>query len=823
MSSKGSMNLVLCAVLRGPSECLHYRLSGSCSGKDLIGCRVLVPLGYREAVAVVVAVEDRLPAHVDPGTLKDVRHVVDEAPILPSDMMALCGWMSRYYFHPLPSVLEAVLPSSLVAYPQKRYRLTPEGRYGIQDSSQPPRKNPGAQALEATFLERQELDLKDLENLPKGWKAHLKRLESLGWVSWKYSWPSLEPSAKTQKIVVLRKIPSEKRIAASAHLRRFLNVLQDSGGASPLTDLRRQVPQASYWVRKLAAEGSIVLEEREMVRESPLAQNVSLTRPLELTREQKAALNTMEGAVLSPSFKPFVLYGVTGSGKTEIYLHLVEKAIHQGRTALVLVPEIALSTQLEAQFRACFGDGLSVWHSGLASGVRDDQWRKITSGQATVVLGVRSAVLSPIRNLGLIIVDEEHDLSYKQEERLRYHARDVAVMRARITNVPVILGSATPSLQSYHHGRTGRYALVTLLKRVEERPLPHIDIVDMRRHRGPYRVLSPELVKALQETFQDDGQAMLFLNRRGFASFFLCRLCGAVRQCPHCAVSLTYHQSLERVLCHYCGHEENIPGTCTACGKGVMVPFGFGTERVEEELRRTFPDVKTLRMDRDTMTCPAKVVQTLDAFRARKVRVLVGTQMITKGHDFPHVTLVGVINADTSLQISDFRSGETTAQLLMQVAGRAGRGEKSGRVVLQTYNPHHYVIQAAATLDYGHFCEHELESRRALQYPPFTRMARLLVTGPNLDVTAQAAAELGRIGRAAKEALESQGIPLAILGPAPAPIQKLKKRYRYNLYVKAWKADDLQTAVERILEKATRHTAMTSVQIAVDRDPVSSL
>lgn len=815
--------LALCAVLRGPAECLHYRVPASCRGLDLVGRRVVVPLGYREAVAVVVAVEKNLPAHLKKDALKDFRLVVDEAPLLPQDLMRLCQWMSGYYFEPLPSVLEAVLPSSLLAHPQRWYRLTQEGRQGLQGVAGPEGKSPGAQALEAAFLAREELGPKDFESLPKGWKAHLKRLESLGWVVRHDVWPRLEPSTKTQKIVVLQRILDEKRVSASPHLRRFLTVLRDSGGTCPLSDLRRQVPQTSYWVRKLAAEGAVTVEEREVLRESPLAQDLELHVAVALTPEQQAAVNTMLGAVLSPSFQPFVLYGVTGSGKTEIYLRLAQETVNQGRTALVLVPEIALSTQLEAQFRARFREALAVWHSGLASGVRDDQWKKITSGRTSVVLGVRSAVLSPIRNLGLIVVDEEHDSTYKQEERLRYHARDVAVMRARIADVPVVLGSATPSLQSFHHGSTGRYTLVTLRKRVEDRPLPHIHIVDMRRHRGPFRVLSPELVQALEETFQDGGQAMLFLNRRGFASFFLCRTCGAVRQCPHCAVSLTYHQSLERVLCHYCGHEEAVPGVCSVCGKGLMVPFGFGTERVEEELHRAFPQIKTLRMDRDTMTCSSKVVQTLDAFRSRKAHVLVGTQMITKGHDFPHVTLVGVVNADTSLQISDFRSGETTAQLLMQVAGRAGRGDRPGRVVLQTYNPHHHVIQAAAALDYDQFCEHELASRRALQYPPFTRMARVLVTGAHGDATAHAAAELGRIGRAVKAALETQGIALAILGPASAPIQKLKKRYRYNLYVKAWKAEDLQAAMEKILEHAAQQAAMASVQVAVDRDPVSSL
>lgn len=823
MTPSDPVPLAVCAVFRGPADCLHYHFPSGFQGSDLVGRRVLVPLGNREAVALVVAVEERVPEEVAAGPLKTISAVVDEAPIVPEDLMALCRWMSRYYFHPLPSVLEAVLPSSLLARPQKRYRLTAEGRTALTDGPTPEPRTAGARALEQALVERGELHKTDLETMPKGWKAHLKRLESRKWVQWDYAWPSLEPSVKKEKVVVWKQDPSEKRMSASPRLRRFFSVLRDSGGTCSLADLRRHVPQAGYWVRKLTAEGLIHLEERQVLRESPLAQNLGSAQAFELTPEQKAAVAIMAEAVSTPSFAPFVLYGVTGSGKTEIYLELVKRAVAHGRTALVLVPEIALSTQLETFFRARFGETLAVWHSGLASGVRDDQWRKITSGRTSVVLGVRSAVLSPLRNLGLIVVDEEHDNSYKQEERVRYHARDVAIMRARITGVPVVLGSATPSLQSFHHGRSGRYRLVTLLKRVEERPLPRIDVVDMRRHRGPFRVISPELAQALEETIQEGGQAMLFLNRRGFASFFLCRACGAVPQCPHCAVSLTYHQSLERLLCHYCGQEEAVPGACPSCAKGVMMPYGFGTERVEEEVRQKFPHVKTLRMDRDTMTCSAKLVQTLDAFRSQKGQVLVGTQMITKGHDFPNVTLVGVVDADTSLQISDFRSGETTAQLLMQVAGRAGRGEKPGRVILQTYNPHHYVIQASAALDYAHFCEHELASRRELQYPPFTRMARILVTGPDQNVTVQAAGALGQIARHTRSALEVQGIPLGVLGPAPAPIQKLKKRFRYNLYLKAWRAEGLQTALERILDEVSRAEIFAAVHVAVDRDPVSSL
>ncbi|MBC7360596.1 MAG: primosomal protein N' [Desulfacinum sp.] len=808
------------AVLNGPAEPLHYRIPQLREPTARPGVRVLVPLGRREALGIVV---DTTPTLPDPSLekgLKDLAAVLDERPVLPEDLLRLCRWMATYYLHPLPAVLETALPPGLTAKPAIRYRLTDEGRRALLGSAAP---SAGARALEEALAASGELGACELRDLPRGWKAHAHRLEEKGWIRKEFAWPSTQPTQKVIRIVQLVREPPPERLTRSRHLRGFVEVLLEAGGSCPLARIRARVPNVHYWVQKLTEEGFLRVQDREVLRESPLAQEMPPSAPASLTPEQDQVVRRVGEVLDSGGFHPLVLYGVTGSGKTEVYLALIERVLAAGRTALVLVPEIALSTQLEALFRSRFGSGLAVWHSGLSPGVRDDQWKKIVRGESPVVLGVRSAVFSPLPNLGLIVVDEEHDGSYKQEDRLRYHARDAAVMRARLVGVPVVLGSATPSLQSIHNWRLGRYELLRLEKRVEERPLPQVAVVDMRRHRGPFRVLSPELQEALRETLEQGYQAILFLNRRGFATFFLCRTCGYVLQCPHCAVSATYHQSSDRLQCHYCGWEAQVPGACPVCGKHALIPFGFGTERVEEEFKRSFPHVETVRIDRDAVSRPGQLVEHLNAFRSGKARVLIGTQMVAKGHDFPQVTLVGVINADTSLQIADFRSGETTVQLLLQVAGRAGRGDAPGRVLIQTYNPQHHAIQAAVHMDYLRFCEAELTSRQALQYPPFTRLARLLVTAPDPEAAKRVAGECAGTAEELKAAFAADDRPVALMGPAPAPIHKLKGRYRWNLYIKAWSHAHLQPFLEALTAWVAHRKFPRTVHVAVDRDPMSSL
>jgi primosomal protein N' (replication factor Y) len=421
------------------------------------------------------------------------------------------------------------------------------------------------------------------------------------------------------------------------------------------------------------------------------------------------------------------------------------------------------------------------------------------------------------------MVDEEHDPSYKQDDHLRYHARDVALMRASILGIPILLGSATPSLQSVHQCRSSRYKLLSLPSRILDRPLPAYEVVDMRREARKNRVLSQTLRNALVETIEEGQQALIFLNRRGFAAYFLCNTCGHVLQCEHCSVSLTYHRKEDRLRCHYCAWEQTVPERCPVCDHEALASHGFGTERVEEEIKRLLPGEPIIRIDRDTVSHSQRMVEYFNAIRQDKARVLVGTQMIAKGHDFPNITLVGIINADAALQIPDFRAGETTVQMLMQVSGRAGRGEKPGRAILQTYNPAHYTIDSILKMDYLSFCSQELESREMLQYPPFTRLLRLLVTGSREETTREAAHELAAICRKTADELRKSGRHVAILGPSPAPLMKLNRRFRWHLFAKAWINPDLQLFSETLLSRSKDSALLRRVQVAVDRDPLASL
>ena len=605
--------------------------------------------------------------------------------------------------------------------------------------------------------------------------------------------------------------------------RALVELLGKAESGLALSAVRQQVKNADYWVKKLCKQGFIRVDEEEAVRDFRCAQALPDEPSPELTPEQQAVFDEVAAAVVKPSFKPFMLFGVTGSGKTEIYLRLAEDAVMRGKGALVLVPEIGLSTQLEALFRRRFPACLAVWHSGIPEGARQDQWREIVNGRKTVVLGARSAVFMPVRDLGLIVVDEEHDSSYKQDDRLRYHARDVALMRARLLGIPVVLGSATPSLQTIHQAKLGHYRSLSLPGRILDRPLPELEIVDMRRESSLSRVLSFRLRTELTKTLEAGDQALLFLNRRGFATCYVCSVCGHVLQCDSCSVSLTYHRQEKILRCHYCGKEEAVPERCPACDHTSLFPLGFGTERVETEVKHLLPGARIVRIDRDSVDRPEDLVASLNTVRRREADVLIGTQMVGKGHDFPHITLVGVINADTALQFPDFRAGETTVQLLMQVAGRAGRGEKPGRVILQTYNQFHYTIGCVSRLDYQGFCDIELESREKLQYPPFTRFMKFLVTSGDEKLTESAARRLAAICREEAANAGESGRHVAVLGPSPAPLAKLKNRFRWHLFAKAWASRDLQDFAESVMISAKADPVMKRVQIAVDRDPMMSM
>ncbi|MDN5293555.1 MAG: hypothetical protein PWQ31_860 [Eubacteriales bacterium] len=548
-----------------------------------------------------------------------------------------------------------------------------------------------------------------------------------------------------------------------------------------------------------------------------------LQLPPVLTPPQEEVL-----AVLRPSLREgrkevFLLHGVTGSGKTEVYLRAIEEVLAVGRQALVLVPEISLTPQMVERFKNRFGSRVAVWHSALSQKERNDEWLRIFSGRADIVVGARSAVFAPLRKPGLIVIDEEHENTYKQEESPRYHAREVALMRAKLAQCPVILGSATPSLESFRRAETGEYHLLSLPARVDNRPLPRVEIVDLREElkEGNRSVFSRLLQKEMAERLRRGEQIILFLNRRGFSTFVVCRECGLVMKCRRCDVSLTYHAGVNELRCHYCGLRVANPDSCPQCGSRYIRYFGTGTQKIEEEVKRLFPWARVLRMDVDTTSRRGAHEKIINLFREGKADILIGTQMIAKGLDIPAVTLVGVVSADTVLNLPDFRAAERTFQLVTQVAGRAGRGKIPGQVVVQSYNPDHYAIQAVRNHDYHSFYRREMEYRQRMKYPPFTHLLRVVVLGRKEEQVVRGAQFLGAELRLQMEQAGVTGVSL--LGPAPAPLQKLKDTYRWQMALKGPEPEELRWLLRRALDVVKEAREMAPVGLQIDMDPMGMI
>lgn len=570
-------------------------------------------------------------------------------------------------------------------------------------------------------------------------------------------------------------------------------------------------------VRRLAGRGLVRIERRQVERDPFAAPDwvdvADGAGPIELTGEQQAALRSLTASAADGRFRVALLHGVTGSGKTAVYLQLAGQARRQGRGVLVLVPEIALTPAVVGAFRAACGGRVAVQHSGLSDGERHDQWHRIRRGDVDVVVGTRSAVFAPLDRLGLIIVDEEHDASFKQEESPRYHGRDVAVLRGKQARALVVLGSATPSMESYHNAVKGRYERVVLSQRVFERPLPSVSVVDMREEvaeHGPEVVLSAALTAALAARLERGEQALVLLNRRGYASAVLCRQCGRTVDCPNCSVSLTLHRQAGRVRCHYCGYAARRPATCPHCAGPFLERVGVGTERIESEVAGLFPAAAVARLDRDTARRRGAVQRVLQRFARREIDILVGTQMVAKGHDFPAVTLVGVISADVGLGLADFRAAERTFQLLTQVAGRAGRGDVPGEAIVQTFHPAHYSIEHACRQAYEPFFHAELRFRRSMRYPPLVAMVNVVVRAGTFARAMEEAAGLAADMRAAGHGYE-------VLGPAPAPLTRLKGEHRAQIFLKGARRRALRAAVQAALDRRPALRRRTTVDV----DPIS--
>jgi primosomal protein N' (replication factor Y) len=787
-----------------------------------VGARVVVPFGAKVLVGLVVMQREEPPPHIAESAIKPLLAVLDKEPLLGSDVLELTRWVAEYYFAPWGEVVQAAVPPGFLAAVVEAFSITERGRADLGHMTSARQRR----SLRGQILEQ----LAQGESLPiteftkrfgaRRARAALRDLERRGAISRHYRIAEPRVKPKMEEVVVWAgaESPSETEHGVRAKARaRLLAWLHTAREAVPLREAARQAGVRPALIRALHAEGVVRIFSRPVPRDPFAHVEVSPPEWFELTPEQNQALEHITRKLDEGRYATFLLHGVTGSGKTEVYIRAIHRALARGKTALMLVPEIALTPMLGRRLRAHFGRDVALLHSSLSEGERFEEWHRIARGEARVVLGTRSAVFAPLSNLGLVIVDEEHDPSYKQDEVPRYHGRDTAIMRALQNQAVVILGSATPSLESYHNVHVGKYIYLQLGERIGGRSLAEVHLVDMREvfaRYGRQVVLSDELVNAIRETIERGEQVILLLNRRGFSSFVLCRRCGLTMRCPRCDVSLTYHRSVEQLLCHYCNYRAPVLTRCLSCDGEYIYFAGVGTEQVEERLRRLFPDLRIARLDRDTASRRRAYERIIMAFAAGEIQVLVGTQMVAKGHDFPNVTLVGVISVDAILGLPDFRAAERAFQLLTQSAGRAGRGDQPGRVLIQTYYPEHYVLRYAAAQDYEGFYQREIHFRRMLHYPPITTLIQLIVQHRDFERANALAQELARYLRA----VDTSGL-MRVLGPAPAPLSRLRGRHRLQILIKSRQRLAAHRAVDLAVEQL-RASGFDTHALVIDPDPV---
>ena len=790
-----------------------------------VGARVLVPFRNEKLAGVVVRVHDEPP----PVEAKPLLMVLDEEPVLSPDLMELGRWIAQYYFAPIGEVLRSMLPLMSEVRRQVLYRITAAGRQALaagaeQGSSRRSRLSPAEQDQEYAVLNALESgEALRAARLRSTTRASLRLLQGMLRKKWIARETAAEPrdARRTVRYAVL--IDDVRLPKLNENQQAILAELAAAAGELPVAELRRlEVPASTL----------ATLVKRELVRIEERSADFHLTHPHafatpdhELNSAQNEALRTITEAVEASEFRPLLLQGVTGSGKTAVYLAAMRRTLDAGRTAILLVPEIGLTPAMAAQLHHVFGSEVALLHSALTPEERGEQWHRIRKGEARVVVGTRSGIFAPVEKLGLVVVDEEQDSSYKQESMPRYHARDVAVMRAKLAGAAVVLGSATPSLETWHNATTGKYQRIEIRERVMDRPLPEVRLVDMRQEfqeTGEEHLFSRALIEQTKETLDRGEQAIILLNRRGYSFVVVCRACGVKLECENCSIALTYHKALpgdgqaagQRLECHYCGYKKTVPRRCPSCESEYLYFLGAGSQQGEERLQEIFPGARIGRMDRDTVRGRGDMERMLVRLHTGEINLLVGTQMIAKGHDVHGVTLVGVVGCDYALGLPDFRAAERVFQLLTQVSGRAGRGELPGQVIVQTYHPEHYAIQCAAAHDFAGFVERELRFRRAMHYPPYAALANVLLQSRRLEEAAGWAAALGRW--CAQTTLRH----VRVLGPATAPIAKIKRTYRFHLVMKGESRRALQQALRALLAHA-EETGIARANLIIDVDPVS--
>lgn len=775
-----------------------------------VGMRVEVPFGNgnRHVQGFVLAIEPVAATVLDETNvqLKELVAVLDLKPVLNTEMLALADYMKEKTFAFKITCLQTMLPSVMRADYQKYIYLTDELSEELQDQ---------------LFYGLEEISWDQAQE--RGLLPQLMALRKQQKVDIRYE------VTTRNKVKMVRFIQAAKEFEQLEEIRlglrkgakkkeQLLYYLQRLG-TEKVTAVKemKELGFSTALLNEAAKNGWLTFIEKEAYRDPFANQTFEKTTALSLNAEQQVAVETILQSVQEQQSQTYLLEGITGSGKTEVYLQVIAEVLNQGKTAIMLVPEISLTPQMVQRFKSRFGEHVAVMHSGLSQGEKYDEWRKIERGEAEVVVGARSAIFAPIENIGVIIVDEEHEASYKQEETPRYHARDLAIWRSEYHHCPVVLGSATPSLESRARAQKNVYQRLRLTQRANQAAtLPTIDVVDMRQEveNGNVSSFSMSLQEKLQERLEKNEQSVLLLNRRGYSSFVMCRDCGYVLPCPNCDISLTLHMDSKTMKCHYCGHEERIPYRCPNCGQDKIRYYGTGTQKVEEELQTLLPDSRILRMDVDTTRRKGAHEKILRTFGEGQADILLGTQMIAKGLDFPNVTLVGVLNADTALNLPDFRSSERTFQLLTQVSGRAGRAEKTGEVIIQSFNPEHYAIQLAKAQDYEDFYTKEMYIRHRGDYPPYYFTVQITASHPEEN---EAAKQMFQIATKLKQGLSPQAI---LLGPTPNAIMRVNNRYFYQVIIKYKQEPMLQPLLKEILTDTQRATAR-GLKLSIDAEPMN--
>lgn len=787
----------------------HYHLPQALIHQDIRpGARLLVPFSRGWKVAYFI----KRIKHPDVSKTRGVLALLDASSLFHPKLFELLCWISDYYQSPLGEMLKTALPQGIHVVPRRRFYLSEDFKPETGSVKSAVQQEVIDLLLEKGPLPEQTLrKLIPLQILGRIF-SELKKKKILN-EAWEIMPPPVKP--KFQKIVGL-KVTSDEAHAQMTSLKKrapkqAVALQQIISASSPLPINAFDLDSRSA-IKRLIQKGLVQEQETPILRKPSFGQGFVDKGIIHLNPEQSLALKEIKNAVEKQCFSPFLLHGVTGSGKTEVYLRAIEAVLKRGLGAILLLPEIGLTASIAARFVETFGDQVALLHSGLSAGERYDEWRRIQEGKAQLVIGARSAIFAPLKNIGIIVVDEEHDASYRQDEGSRYHGRDVALVRGRDEKSVVLLGSATPSFESYFNAQNGKYRYLKLPDRIDFRPLPKVHLIDLKNKETWVR---PFVTKALHDAIKvriaRKEQVLLFMNRRGFSPSLLCYDCGFTSICRHCTVSLTYHKGLQQLVCHYCGFQSPLLTTCRDCRGTNLGYMGIGTEQLEETIRTLFPEARVARLDRDTTRKKGAYDRILSAMAREEIDILIGTQMIAKGHDFPMVTLVGVISADLSLYVPDFRASERTFQLLTQVSGRAGRGEHPGEVFIQTFQSENYAIQSATAYDYDKFYHAEMVARKERSYPPYSRLALLILRHRKEVLAASSASRLAEIIRGL-----IAGRDLQVLGPAPASLYRLREEYRYQILLKGGSQKTIVTVLKKALqvwEKSKKKGAFLNIEI----------